>query len=124
MLVNATGTNTLGGMSDARAARLLQRLSVKVSNATTARSWGGRPGDPWFTDSLGSAHSRARRDRVLYVDFADDDATDAFIGTAGDERMCCSNSRGSAGDRLRLKSRFDAILRDAAGPSRASPAVA
>lgn len=40
---------------------------------------------------------------VLYVDFGDDDATAAFIGTTGDERMWfLLNSRERAGDRLRL----------------------
>jgi Zn-dependent peptidase ImmA (M78 family)/DNA-binding XRE family transcriptional regulator len=40
---------------------------------------------------------------VLYVDFGDDNATAAFIGTSGDERMWfLLNSRERAGDRLRL----------------------
>lgn len=40
---------------------------------------------------------------VLYVDFGDDDATAAFISTAGDERMWfVLNSRERSGDRLRL----------------------
>jgi hypothetical protein len=40
---------------------------------------------------------------ALDVAFGDDNATNAFIGTAGDERMWfLLNSRESAGDRLRF----------------------